>query len=296
MEEKTWPWVLTESSLWESPENQTTSSPSSYRPITFSSHVGKLFERLLESRIRALAEHEGILDKEKEGFRKQKSTERLLYRLLVQCKNLKLKKQLGTIISLNLEKAFDSVWINGLLWQLNHIGNILGLIGSFLRNRQLYAEIGEYQSEEFKTDIGVPQGAASEMFNGINAYNFKLADDGILLISVSSTTDLHQRTEAALLKFFQWCTKWRLKMNVDKTLLVPINIDATFIKSHNIGAEAVKILESCKILGVTFDSKLTIKSHANVMKGRALHHFQTMDKLVGQKWGLSSQTLIRLFN
>ena len=58
----------------------------------------------------------------------------------------------------------------------------------------------------------------------------------------------------------------------------------------------MKILESCKILGVTFDSKLTFKSHANVMKGRALHHFQTMDKLVGQKWGLSPQTLIRLFN
>ena len=80
-------------------------------------------------------------------------------------------------------------------------------------------------------------------------------------------------------------------MNVDKMILVPINI-----KSHVIGSEAVKILESCNILGVTFDSKLTFKSHANVMKGRALHHFQTMDKLVGQKWRLSPQTLIRLFN
>ena len=85
-------------------------------------------------------------------------------------------------------------------------------------------------------------------------------------------------------------------MNVDKTILVPINIDAALIKSHKIGDEAVKILDSCKILGVTFDSKMTFKTHANVMKGRALHHFQTMDKLVGQKWGLSPQTLIRLFN
>ena len=84
-------------------------------------------------------------------------------------------------------------------------------------------------------------------------------------------------------------------MNVDKTILVPINVDATFIKSPKIGTEAVKLLESFKILGVTFDSKLTFKSHANVMKGRALHHFQTMDKLVGQKWGLNPRTLIRIF-
>ena len=47
-------------------------SPSSYQPITISSYVGKLFERLLESRFRALAEHQEILDKEQEGFRKQK--------------------------------------------------------------------------------------------------------------------------------------------------------------------------------------------------------------------------------
>ena len=85
-------------------------------------------------------------------------------------------------------------------------------------------------------------------------------------------------------------------MNVDKTILVPINVDATFIKSHKIGTEAVKILESCKLLGVIFDSKLTFKSHANVMKKPALHHVQTMDKLVGQKWGLSRQTLMRVFN
>ena len=309
MEEKTWPWVTNKVIFMRKPGKSNYSSPSSYRPITISSYVGKLFERLLESRIRAFAEHEGILDNEQEGFRKQKSTVRLLYRLLLQCKNLKLKKQLGTLISLDLEKAFDSVWINGLLWKLNHIGitgNILGLIESFLRNRQLFVEIGEFQSEEFKTDIGVPQGAVlspllfiifvSEMFNGIDADKFKFADDGNLLINASSTSELHQRTEAALLKFFQWCTKWRLKMNVDKTILVPINIDAALIKSHKIGDEAVKILDSCKILGVTFDSKMTFKTHANVMKGRALHHFQTMDKLVGQKWGLSPQTLIRLFN
>ena len=32
-------------------------------------------------------------------------------------------------------------------------------------------------------------------------------------------------------------------MNVDKTILVPINVDASFIKSHKIGTEAVEIFE-----------------------------------------------------
>ena len=99
----------------------------------------------------------------------------------------------------------------------------------------MYVEIGEYQSEDFKTDIGVPQGAVlspllfiifvSEMLNGIDVDKFKFADDGNLLISASSTTELHKRTDAALLKFVQWGTKWRLKMNVNKTILVPINVE-----------------------------------------------------------------------
>ena len=40
------------------------------------------------------------------------------------------------------------------------------------------------------------------MFRGIDADKFKFADDGNLLISASSTTELHQRTEVGLLKFF----------------------------------------------------------------------------------------------
>ena len=68
MEEKTWPCVTNKVIFMRKPGKSNYSSPSSYRPITTSSYVGKLFERLLESRIRALAEHEGILDKEQEGF------------------------------------------------------------------------------------------------------------------------------------------------------------------------------------------------------------------------------------
>ena len=63
MEEKTWPWVTNKVIFMRKPGKSNYSSPSSYRLITISSYVGKVFERLLESRIRTLAEHEGILDK-----------------------------------------------------------------------------------------------------------------------------------------------------------------------------------------------------------------------------------------
>ena len=84
MEAKTWPLVTNKVIFIRKPRKSNYSSSSSYRSIIISRYVGKPFERLLESRVRALAEHEGILDMEQDGFRKQKSTVLLLSRLLLQ--------------------------------------------------------------------------------------------------------------------------------------------------------------------------------------------------------------------
>ena len=51
---------------------------SSFHPTKISSYVGELFERTLESRVRALAEQVGVLFIEQSGFWKHKSTVRLL--------------------------------------------------------------------------------------------------------------------------------------------------------------------------------------------------------------------------
>ena len=49
---------------------------SAYRPISVSSYVGKLLEKILEKRIRIHCEIEGVLDEEQEGFRAQRNTSR----------------------------------------------------------------------------------------------------------------------------------------------------------------------------------------------------------------------------
>ena len=58
---------------------------------------------------------EKILADEQEGFRSERNTVRSLYRLHP---NLELMKTPTALLNIDLEKAFDSVWIDGLLYKL----------------------------------------------------------------------------------------------------------------------------------------------------------------------------------
>ena len=53
----------------------------SYRPISLISSIMKLFERVIEQRLRSHLEHIGFINKHQSGFRKAKSTDDHLFRL-----------------------------------------------------------------------------------------------------------------------------------------------------------------------------------------------------------------------
>ena len=53
----------------------------SHRPISLISSIMKLFERVIEQRLRSHLEHIGFINKHQSGFRKDKSTDDHLFRL-----------------------------------------------------------------------------------------------------------------------------------------------------------------------------------------------------------------------
>ena len=63
---------------------------------------------------------------------------------------------------LTISKAFDRVWHVALLHKLKSygiLGQIFGLISSFLSNRQLQMVLGGKSSQEYPVNAGVPQGS-----------------------------------------------------------------------------------------------------------------------------------------
>lgn len=144
LENHTWPWKTSKVIILKKAGKTTYQDPSSYRPISLTSYVGKVLERVLESRLKTFLLKHNLIDDEQEGFMKHKSTTRYLYRLSAKLSQAKRKKLVGVLLLADFEKAFDSVWIQGLLYKLNKAGvkgNLWLTIANYLLDRFIQGKV-----------------------------------------------------------------------------------------------------------------------------------------------------------
>jgi len=98
--------------------NTPPTDPTSYRPISLLGITGKLFERIIANRLITLANQLHLIPDEQFSFRKKHSTVSQLTRIADYITNVfNLHKHTG-MTSLDLEKAYDTIWIQGLLYKL----------------------------------------------------------------------------------------------------------------------------------------------------------------------------------
>lgn len=111
-----------------------------------------------------------ILIDQQFGFRNNHSIILQLIRVVHHIANEHNKNRLTGMILLDLNKAFDSVWHNGLLLKLdkyNFPDHILKFISSFLANRSFTVKVNKGLSTTRAINAGVPQGSVlgSILFN-----------------------------------------------------------------------------------------------------------------------------------
>ena len=107
------------------------------------------------------AETTDKLPTEQSGFRKRHSTNDKLFELTqAVCQAHRLSRRVGAIF-LDIEKAFNRVWHNGLRYELLHMNApalLFRWIFSFLRDRTIKVRILGHTSREIAINYGVPQG------------------------------------------------------------------------------------------------------------------------------------------
>ena len=90
----------------------------SYRPISLMSSIMKLFEWVIEQRLRSYLEDIGFINKYQSGFRQYKSTVGHLFRLSQSVMERFNRGEHVVAAFLDVEKAFDNVWHNGLRYKI----------------------------------------------------------------------------------------------------------------------------------------------------------------------------------
>ena len=134
----------------------------SYRPISLLSAIMKLFERVIEKRLRKHLEDNGFLSKFQSGFRKPKSTNDHLFHLSQTIMESFNRGEHLIAAFLDVENVFDNVWHNGLgykMYQLDLPTKLCWWLSDFLVWRVIQVNIEGFLSPKVYPKAGVPQGS-----------------------------------------------------------------------------------------------------------------------------------------
>ncbi|XP_065682310.1 uncharacterized protein LOC136095525 [Hydra vulgaris] len=127
---------------------------SNYRPISLLSNIDKILERLMFNRIYEYFNENKLFCDLQFGFRTNYSTSLALPSLTEKIKNSLDEGMFGCGIFIDLQKAFDTVDVDILLYKLSY-----SWFKSFLTNRTQLVSIGGVNSNLNDIKVGVPQGS-----------------------------------------------------------------------------------------------------------------------------------------
>ena len=137
-------------------------SVGSYRPLSLTSCLVKLVEKAVEENFSNWAEANEIFNKQKGLRKKNRSTNGSLFKLFEIVKLGYYKGHPTKGIFLDVEKAFDQIWYDGLLFKLALMGldrKLIRWISNFFYLRKLITSINDQLSNPLNPIHCVPQGS-----------------------------------------------------------------------------------------------------------------------------------------
>lgn len=285
--------------------------PSNYRGITVSSSLGKLFNSILNNRLTKYFENNKTLSKYQTGFRAKHRTSDNLFILKSLIENFVKKKKELYIAFIDLRKAFDSIWHEGLFLKLLKNGvstNFYNVLKSMYSKTRLKVVHGQEESPEFKSEKGVRQGdnLSPLLFNlfindlpdifdktcspvkwGEMEISSLLYADDLVLFSQSK-----EGLQNGLGKIEAYCKTWRLSINKSKTKVMCVS-DQTNPYFHIDNCQ-LEIVTEFKYLGILMDNKGTNLTTQSDLYKRALKvYFKILNCLNPLP---SVKTLLHLFD
>ena len=134
------------------------------------------------------------------------------------------------MIFLDIKKAYDTVWITGLLYKLISFklpSYLLLILKAFLEEHKFLVHINNEDSSIKTTPAGLPQGAVlsttlfslyiSDIPHPPNTQLALYADDTAILIQSWHTDTIAKRLTQASSILLRYFTKWKLRVNIRKT-------------------------------------------------------------------------------
>ena len=289
--------------------------PTSYRPISLTPHLGKVYERIIKMRLESFLEKHNIIPVCQAGFRKGRSCTDHIVKLTAHMRKAISSNRTLLATFFDVKRAFDTVWHSKLLDKLGKIGvsgRMYNFIASYLSNRSLQVKIGQSLSQKHFLDMGVPQGSViaptlfSIMLHDISTLELK----GAILSQFADDIALWETNQPKFTNHPKNLERYQEKVNLlvsymeengfalspEKTVFMVVSRKLDHKANSTIKISGVEKKPSTKVkfLGVTISNNLTWEAHINNLIKKAKRTKNLIKILLGQPWASSSKTLLHI--
>ena len=207
--------------------------PKEFRPISMTSNLGKILEDSVSKIIKAEM-GEGTIPWTQFGFREGHSTVDALTVFKREIDNCISRREFLAVVSLDIKKAFDSVWHKGLVYKVHKAGcdlNTAKMVQSFLNNRVAMIKVDGLHSKELRINRGVPQGTRlGPLLYNIYTGDLNLdlsprerlqtyADDTLLSYCSINAFHATQKVAERIDAVDKYLNNWGIEINAEKNRL-----------------------------------------------------------------------------
>ena len=257
------------------------SEVASFCPISLTSCVVKLLERILADRLYYIAETNNMFSRFQVGFRKRQSCEDQITWLVQAIEDgsqqRPMKRSILTL--LDFSKPYDTVWREKLLLHVLNTGipsTFIRWIRSFFNDRRGRVQLFNVISSSRRFTQGLSQGfvlAPLLFLFYINYLASTLKDDAVIAlfadnVSILTTAckrgDAETAAQSVLNSVVTWSQEWKLNLNAKKSEVCPLSTwsnDSSWNPAIFIVNEKVRVNTTSRLLGVIRDRSLTFNAH-----------------------------------
>lgn len=251
-----------------------------YRPVSLTSQVCRVFERIISTNITEFMEHHNQIHDSQHGFLKGRSC---LTNLITLREEVTASIDRGSpvdIVYLDFSKAFDKVPHRGLILKLRALGLpklTVEWIKEWLSNRTQRVVVRGCSSSWSPVTSGVPQGSVlgpllfivyvDDLQADLSGNILKFADDTKIYREVQTKSDC-TKLQQDLQRLSDWVETWKMKLNPLKCSVVHLGVKNPR-HQYILGGTKLTVNSHERDLGIIFQDDLEVDEQVGTVVKKA---------------------------